>query len=721
MKKLSLVLVVLFFINIVAYGAGWTDAGSVVRLTTSSDKVGIGTSSPIEQLTTTSNAMIGNGTYPAIYLRDQYWWSGLLFRYDTPWDDNDSYVINIHQEGSANRPFVIQSKSTPGKGAGNPLLLIESYTGNVGIGTTSPAEKLDVTGTVQMNGFKLPVGATNGYVLTADGNGVGTWQPADSGGGTSWWAENNGDIYNNNDGNVGIGIASPKHKLEVEGTIETDYLYPSQGDGTPYRYLRFGDMSAFWAGFMWNYNSANYGDGDDFSIYTYDDRDITLYTGTGNIIMFPSSGGNVGIGTKSPADKLDVSGTVRMIGFRLPTDAQENYVLTSDASGNGTWQPADSGGGTSWWAENNGDIYNNNDGNVGIGTDAPLGNLHVSSGTSGDAVLYIEADTDNNNENDNPMIIFKQDGGIEESAIQQDNNALRIRNCVSSGGGITFETGTTNGYTNAVERVRIRYDGNVGIGTTSPADKLEVSGTVRMTGFRLPTDAQENYVLTSDASGNGSWQPVGGGGSSYWLPSGDDDIYYGVDGGEVGIGTDNPYSKLHVVGDIRVPYENKMVFGGAYIKGYLDSYGGLKFYGGGGGGAGNLAITVNPAGKVGIGTDQIQSELTVNGTITAEEIEVQLEILPDFVFEDDYELMSLNKLEKHIKKEKSLPGIPTSEEAVENGLKVGDMQAKLLQKVEELTLYVIEQDKKLNDLNNKVAELKEENKDLRQEISSLSN
>ena len=67
--------------------------------------------------------------------------------------------------------------------------------------------------------------------------------------------------------------------------------------------------------------------------------------------------------------------------------------------------------------------------------------------------------------------------------------------------------------------------------------------------------------------------------------------------------------------------------------------------------------------------------------------------------------MPLDKLERHIKEEKSLPGIPPSDEAIEEGVKLGEMQAKLLEKVEELTLYVIEQNKEITELKERISEL----------------
>ncbi len=81
-----------------------------------------------------------------------------------------------------------------------------------------------------------------------------------------------------------------------------------------------------------------------------------------------------------------------------------------------------------------------------------------TSGTSGDCELIIEADTDNNEEGDNPRILFRQDGGSDFSAIHQENNKLEISNSVT-GAGIVLKTGSTGGYTNASQRMLINDSG----------------------------------------------------------------------------------------------------------------------------------------------------------------------------------------------------------------------------------------------------------------------
>jgi hypothetical protein len=147
---------------------------------------------------------------------------------------------------------------------------------------------------------------------------------------------------------------------------------------------------------------------------------------------------------------------------------------------------------------------------LGIGTTSPAGKLHISSGTSGDCKLIIEADTDNNDENDNPLIIFRQDGGLEESAIGMgftstaSDNLLTLANSVTNGG-ISFATGTTNGFTNAVERMRITPAGDVGIGTTSPSHQFHVDGNARVGKLLVNAsgghnDSRVNIIGTSTGS-----------------------------------------------------------------------------------------------------------------------------------------------------------------------------------------------------------------------------
>lgn len=100
------------------------------------------------------------------------------------------------------------------------------------------------------------------------------------------------------------------------------------------------------------------------------------------------------------------------------------------------------------------------------------------------------------------------------------------------------------------------------------------------------------------------------------------------------------------------------------------------------------------SGFVGIGTTDPKARLSVNGDIYARRVRVTPDDWPDFVFESAYELPSLQELERFITLNKHLPGIPSAKEVSEQGIDLGQNQAKLLQKIEEMTLYLIEQNKK---------------------------
>ena len=119
-----------------------------------------------------------------------------------------------------------------------------------------------------------------------------------------------------------------------------------------------------------------------------------------------------------------------------------------------------------------------------------------------------------------------------------------------------------------------------------------------------------------------------------------------------------------------------------------------------------LSILSN--GNVGIGTTNPGSyKLAVEGTIGAREVKVTTEAWADFVFEDDYNLMPIKEVESFVKENKHLPDVPSESEVMENGISLGEMDKILLQKIEELTLYIIE--------------LKKENEEIKKQVELLIN
>lgn len=122
---------------------------------------------------------------------------------------------------------------------------------------------------------------------------------------------------------------------------------------------------------------------------------------------------------------------------------------------------------------------------------------------------------------------------------------------------------------------------------------------------------------------------------------------------------------------------------------------------------GNERIKVLTNGNVGIGTTAPAYKLDVCGTIRAQEVKVDLAGGCDFVFKNDYKLMDLKKLEEFVIANQHLPEIASEKEMVDNGVNMKDLQMKLLQKVEEMTLYIIDQNKKMEQQTQELKVLKD--------------
>ena len=132
--------------------------------------------------------------------------------------------------------------------------------------------------------------------------------------------------------------------------------------------------------------------------------------------------------------------------------------------------------------------------------------------------------------------------------------------------------------------------------------------------------------------------------------------------------------------------------------------------------ANKQAISINQNGQIGINTSPKSGyTLAVNGKMKTHELVVTIDPneWADFVFDENYKLMPLGRLEKIINKQRHLPDIPSEKEVGDKGISVGKMQSKLLQKIEELTLYTIQQHKQIsqqkqyiNNLEKKVTELR---------------
>ena len=239
--------------------------------------------------------------------------------------------------------------------------------------------------------------------------------------------------------------------------------------------------------------------------YDHSNDSLALRTNSSERLRIISSG-EVSIGGFTPTAGdgiLQISGGLRIAGSASASDTISPYIYRT--SGYDHLNIATNG------VER---LRITNAGRMGLGTNNPAGKLHISSGDSGDCVVIIEADTDNNDESDIPKILFRQDGGNDWSAIGNGinsgggvgNNALVLANSVGdTNGGISFQTGSSSGYTTASERLRITQAGEVQISNGNL--KFSTSGT----GIDFSATSNSSGTMSSellDDYEEGSWTPT---------------------------------------------------------------------------------------------------------------------------------------------------------------------------------------------------------------------
>ncbi len=362
-------------------------------------------------------------------------------------------------------------------------------------------------------------------------------------------------------------------------------------------------------------------------------------------------------------------------------------------------------------------------GNVGIGTTNPSEKLELEGG-SNDTWFKMHVD------------------GSYKTGFKMFGGNIDIWDIYYDDGTNSFNIGE-----NGTDFLTVEHGGNVGIGTTSPTAKLEVAGGAKATQAYFNNALPSGTVFANSTERNAKCKTLSvgediSGGPLFgffdfpqsnldpkariWfeIEDRDDKARFRItaeQGGKTNLdlyGKDqNPVFSIYDPGDAYTfinftKPKSYLVIGGINVwpvEHKLTVKDGSSLF------EGDIFST----GSVGIGTTSPDSKLTVAGNIHAQEVKVTINAGADFVFNEDYKLPSLNEVERFVKEHKHLPEIASEKEMQDTGLYLADMNIKLLQKIEELTLYTIDQEKKIEAQNDQLKEQEAVNAELKERMAKL--
>ena len=360
--------------------------------------------------------------------------------------------------------------------------------------------------------------------------------------------------------------------------------------------------------------------------------------------------------------------------------------------------------------------------NVGIGTTTPQYKLDVRTTENGTAMLLR---TLKDSVGASTLLRFTTDAGIIPFPDDQSSFFGNLR----SGAGTNLLFGTASNGSSALEKMRLSFQGHLGIGTDDPIGRLHIDMTNTADDRSIVINDDDDPLIELQKAGNarGFLQlasfdmkigtTVENNAGDFVVRTNGTDRLWVKPYGFVGIGIDNPIVPLHIAGSFTLRDPNpviRMETSTSNPIGFIQTIGDdiqIGTYATNDLGSfiirtnGSNRIYVHNNGNVSIGTSVVATgfRVSINGKLMCEELQVKLQnTWPDYVFNSGYKLKSIYTLENYINNNRHLPGIPSAKEMDEKGIGVGEMQRLQMEKIEELTLYIIQLKKEIDALKKEI-------------------